>query len=295
MKRFVFTLAIVICFAAVQNAAAVTPFPGRTFVASTGVDTNPCSRTAPCRSFGAAIAATAPGGEVIVLDSAGYGTTAISGPISLISPSGVYAGVTVTANDGLDIAAGANDVVVLRGLTINGVGGANGIVLTSGGSLYLDDVTVQNFPVSSAVGIDTGATATAARIENCNLRRSGNGLVAHGAPANIHVANSRLEDNVIGVDATAGSSVTLVHTIVAGNSSTGIGPDGGDVTVDDSTIVSNGIGIHSGSTGRASRSLIAYNGVGVLIEAGGAFDSFGDNHLAANTSDGSFGSTLPLH
>ena len=86
----------------------------RTFVASSGVDTNPCNLPAPCRTFGAAMAHTDPSGEVIVLDSAGYGAFTVAQTVSIIAPAGVYAGITVFSGTGITIAAGAG-VVTLRG------------------------------------------------------------------------------------------------------------------------------------------------------------------------------------
>src|SRR5437870_11556491 len=85
--------------AAAHKAAALAQ---RTFVsAATGNDANPCTRTAPCRNFAAAIAQTASGGEVVVLDSGGYGTVTINQAVSLIAPSGVYAGITVFSGAGI--------------------------------------------------------------------------------------------------------------------------------------------------------------------------------------------------
>src|SRR5437588_2416029 len=113
----------------------------RTFVsAATGNDANPCSRTAPCRNFAAAIAQTAAGGEVIVLDSGGYGTVTISQSVSLISPPGVYAGITAFSGNAIEINAGASDSVTLRGLTPNGLGGGIGLNVDAVGRLFVDDV-----------------------------------------------------------------------------------------------------------------------------------------------------------
>src|SRR6266550_1342433 len=123
---------------------ATNVFAQRTFVASTGLDTNPCSRTAPCRSFGAAITAVAAGGEVIVLDSAGYGPATISKDVSLIAPAGVYAGVTVSAGAGITVNDGTG-TVNLRGLNLNGVGGADAIDLTSAGQLHVENVVASGF------------------------------------------------------------------------------------------------------------------------------------------------------
>src|SRR5262249_6314859 len=92
---------------------------GRTFVsAGTGSDLNACSRSAPCRSFTAALAVTNAGGEVIALDSGGYGPFTVSKAVSITSPGGVYAGLTVPSGTGVTINAGASDVVRLSGLTI---------------------------------------------------------------------------------------------------------------------------------------------------------------------------------
>ncbi len=117
----------------------------RTFVSRTGVDSNPCTFTLPCRGFAAAIAQTSPGGEVVVLDSAGYGQVTVSQSVSIVAPGGVYAGISALSGDGITINAGANDVVKLRGLRITGLGGANGIVASTVGMLDVADVEVSGF------------------------------------------------------------------------------------------------------------------------------------------------------
>ena len=123
---------IVRCFAALialalaDSAIAVQ----RTFVASFGLSANTafnCSLAKPCRAFSEALGVTSVDGEVVVLDSAGYGPVTITQGVSIIAPAGIYAGVTVSAGDGITInAPGA--VVRLRGLSINGQGGNDGIV-----------------------------------------------------------------------------------------------------------------------------------------------------------------------
>ena len=95
----------------------------RTYIASNGLDTNDGRLATPCRSIGAALAQTDPGGEIVVLDSAGYGTVSINKSVAVIAPPGIYAGITVTAGTGIDVTAG---VVALRGLTLRGPGGAVG-------------------------------------------------------------------------------------------------------------------------------------------------------------------------
>src|SRR5476649_1330864 len=98
----------------------------RTWVSGVGDDVNPCSRTAPCKTFAGAISKTAAGGEINVLDPGGFGGVTITKSIS-IEADGVIAGVLVTGANAIIVSAGPNDSVVLRGLTIEGVGsGLNG-------------------------------------------------------------------------------------------------------------------------------------------------------------------------
>src|SRR5215831_20301569 len=96
----------------------------RTFVSGSGSDTNPCSLGAPCRSFAGALAQTSPGGEIAVLDTAGYGAVTIGQAVSIVNEEGVEAGITATSGDGITINAGASDVVNLRGVTLVGATGS---------------------------------------------------------------------------------------------------------------------------------------------------------------------------
>ena len=98
----------------------------RTFVASAGNDANPCSIVAPCHSFAAALAQTNSGGEIVALDSAGYAPVDIFGSVSIIAPAGVYAGITAFSGWAIRI-GGSNLRVLLRGLTINALGGTDGV------------------------------------------------------------------------------------------------------------------------------------------------------------------------
>jgi hypothetical protein len=107
------------------------------------------------------------GGEVIVLDSAGYGTILnLTGSISIIAPQGVYAGISVFSGDGITINAGASDTVILRGLTVGNEGSTgNGIVFNSGGTLHIEDCVVSGFGATPAWPA-LGSPA----LETCRLR-----------------------------------------------------------------------------------------------------------------------------
>jgi hypothetical protein len=143
----------------------------RTFVSGTGNDANRCSLAAPCRSFAGAIAQTSPGGEVAVLDTAGYGAVAITKAVSIVNQEGVEAGITVTSGDGITINAGAADVVNLRGLTLVGTGGANGITFNSGAALNIQNCGIRGFGSS---GLNLAPTVPA-DINVSNTIASGNG------------------------------------------------------------------------------------------------------------------------
>src|SRR5437870_4801509 len=159
--------------ATAHRAAALAQ---RTFVsAATGNDANPCTRTAPCRNFAAAIAQTASGGEVVVLDSGGYGTVTINQAVSLVAPPGVYAGISVFSGTGIAVAAGAGDVVTLRGLTLNGLGGSDGIDFSSGAELYVQDCVFKSFP-NYALLATPNADARVV-VEDSLFTRSANGVV----------------------------------------------------------------------------------------------------------------------
>src|SRR2546425_807205 len=106
MKTSKLILSSVLFTLIITLPAAAAP---RTFVSGLGNDANPGSITSPKRTFASALTATDAGGEIIVLDSAGYGPVAISQSVSIISPLGVYAGVTVTSGNGIDVSIGSSN------------------------------------------------------------------------------------------------------------------------------------------------------------------------------------------
>src|ERR1041385_2047568 len=93
----------------------------RTWVSGVGDDANPCSRTAPCKTFAGAITKTAAGGEISVLDAGGYGAVTITKSISIVS-AGEEGSILGAGTNGVIINAGPNDAVTLSGLFIEGAG-----------------------------------------------------------------------------------------------------------------------------------------------------------------------------
>src|SRR6266540_418367 len=107
----------------------------RTFVSSTGSDANPCSRVAPCRTFGAALVQTAGGGEIVALDSGGYGAVTISQAVTIVAAPGIQASISPASGAAITVSAGPGDVVVLRNLYLNAQGAGNGILYQAAAAL----------------------------------------------------------------------------------------------------------------------------------------------------------------
>jgi len=117
----------------------------RTWVSGVGDDANPCSRTAPCKTFAGAISKTAAGGEINVLDPGGFGAVTITKTIT-IDATGVEAGVLINGTNGIRVAAGATDSVFLRGLDFVGLGtGIDGIEFSSGLMLTVENCRISGF------------------------------------------------------------------------------------------------------------------------------------------------------
>ena len=139
--------------------------------------------------------ATVAGGEIIALDSAGYGSVTITQGVSLIAPAGVYAGVTNGAADGIVVNAPAANVV-LRGLEINGLGTSpgSGILSQAAASLVIDRCTVTNFG-----GLGISINAGPATITDTVVKNNLGGIIVHGTdPANfvrVTIVRSRVEGN----------------------------------------------------------------------------------------------------
>src|SRR6267378_4028202 len=125
----------------------------RTWVSGVGDDANPCSRTAPCKTFAGAISKTAAGGEIDALDPGGFGAVTITKAIT-IDGAGTNASILASGTTGVIINAGAADVVILRNLSINGAPptspGLNGIRFIAGGELHLDNVAIFGFGATGA-------------------------------------------------------------------------------------------------------------------------------------------------
>jgi hypothetical protein len=271
-------LAVVFAFAPPAFAAAQ-----RTFVASTGSDAYPCSVSLPCRSFVAAMAQTLSGGEIVVQDSAGYGAVTIAQSVSIISPPGIYAGISVTSGNGVTV-GGTNAVVTLKGLAITGQGASTGHGIYVNGSnarVFAENITVTGMTFSGVA---------AAYGTEVVVRRAV--LAGNQIGASVDVGASLILDDVqlvrnaqYGAQVQGGASLTIARSLVAGNGSTGISAaypgTSTQLSVDRTAIVDNGgmgayvesAGAGGETRGSFARSTIARNS-GTGIVAKGAQSSF---------------------
>src|SRR4051794_28311095 len=125
----------------------------RTWVSGVGDDANPCSRTAPCKTFAGAISKTQAGGEINCLDPGGFGGLTINKSITVSCEMGT-AGALVSGTNSFVISAGANDIVVLRGIDFEGLGtGLVGVKFNSGAGLLIQDCSIRNFRGTNGLGI----------------------------------------------------------------------------------------------------------------------------------------------
>ena len=157
----------------------------RTYVSGGGNDNSGCTATSPCKTFKAALALTIAGGEIYVLDSSNYGAVTINKAVTITS-EGAVAGVLATNGIAVTISAGANDVVNLRGLDVDGGNsGAVGIQFNSGQSLNIQKSTVRNF-TNSGIGFAPSAGTSALFVSDTQVTNNGsNGILVEIGRAHV--------------------------------------------------------------------------------------------------------------
>src|SRR5437867_3903117 len=188
MRRMLF---VSLSFLAV-NAFALN---NRSAVSVNGSDLNPCTTTSPCRSFGAALAQTNPGGEVIALDSGGYGSFTAAQAVTVSGAPGFHAAITAPAGNGITVSAGPADAVFLRNLVIIGAGGSNGIDVQSAASVHIVNCLVRGFTSGSGVFIEGPGAET--EIDHLFAQGNATGVGINAAAlTRDRITNSQIDDNM---------------------------------------------------------------------------------------------------
>jgi hypothetical protein len=196
----------------------------RTWVSGVGDDVNPCSRTAPCKTFAGAISKTATGGEINVLDPGGFGAVTITRSISILSAS-MEAGVLVSGTNGIVINAAPTDVIHLRGLDIDGIGtGLAGVRIMGAGYVDISNCLIRGFKGGNGTGILVAPTSSVVKVlvSDTNISNNAAGLTVQpgtGGYAKVMLNRVNINGNTVaGIQAfTARAEVDLSNTVVTGN------------------------------------------------------------------------------
>ena len=273
------TLVLLITCSSLAHAQAT-----RTWVSGVGDDANPCSRTAPCKTFAGAISKTATGGEINVLDPGGFGGVTITKSIT-ISSEGFEAGVLVSGTNAIIINATTTSNVVLRGLDIEGLGtGLVGIKVLGGlGSLHVEKCTINAFRGAGGFGIEiapTVAGTTQVFVTDTIIRHNGAGVNGGGiflnptgsAVVKASLDNVRMENNVFGFKSQGNSTTMVNNSIAAGNAFAGFSAFAGAavVNIENSVAANNQTGIvcNAGTTLRIGNTSIFGNTTAVTVAGG---------------------------
>ncbi len=300
--KAVFVISFILAVATAAQAQAT-----RTWVSGVGDDANPCSRTAPCKTFAGAISKTAKDGEISVLDPGGYGAVTITKSIYINGTHGagygsiinsLVNGVIINITDVLDV----RKAVRLRALDINGAStGINGISILAANNVWVEDSVIDG---NTGNGTTTGIGIRMATAASCNLFVSdtmvhknvtGIRINTTSGFAVANIRNSNIEGNTTGIDAVTNSFVTVNNCRISNNTTVGVtaSVSGANLTVGESVVSNNGTGISAaaGSSVKALSNHVLYNGTGF----GGTtavIQTDGQNRNAGNTTPGAPGGGL---
>lgn len=298
MSKFRFTFKVlalaIFMFASVSIAQAQA---SRTWVSGVGDDVNPCSRTAPCKTWAGAISKTAACGEIDALDPGGFGAVTITKSITL-DGTGTMASILASLVTGITINAAATDVITIRGISINGFcNGLQGIRILQAKAVNVEDVVIFRFAGNGITSTD--ADGLKLNVRNTVIRdNTGDGInlvAANAGRANVSLYHVSLNGNANGLHARAGVTVAANECVFSGNSAAGVFAD--NVTagafavarIHRSTVTGNGTGVQAGSAAGVLDSVVEINNVqinfnttGTSIQAGGKIETFGNNSILGN-------------
>ena len=282
----------------------------RTWVSGVGDDVNPCSRTAPCKTFAGAISKTAVGGEINVLDSAGYGAVTITKSIT-IDGAGAHASILAANVNGI-IINGPSVVVTLRNLSINGANTTtgNGIRIIQAGAVNIDNVVIANFAGTGVNGrginIETGTSAVRVNVSNSSIYNMENHGI-NSAPTAGSVILS--VDNVnIARGAQAGinlrdlTTASISRSALTNNRNSGgvrLELTGAVATISNSILANNAAGVSNAAAGGAPTvflygNTITRNTVAGLQISSGSMTSLGNNIIRGNVGNEAPSNTVPM-
>jgi hypothetical protein len=283
----------------------------RTWVSGVGDDANPCSRTAPCKTWAGAISKTAAGGEIDALDPGGFGGVTITKAITLDGGGGQVASILVSGTNGITIAANqSTDVVIIRNLRLNGIvqtgsGGTTGVAINSALKVVFEKCDIFGFQ-NAAIQVSVSSGTLALKVQETTLNNNGGGITSKpsgGATVNASIERTHADMNTgagVRVDGTGGgsSNVAISDSSLSLNGSNGLnavsGPSG-NVKVDLTRVVAaNNASAalqSNNSTGGTSmvtvgQSMLSNNATAWSVVSSGQLLSFGNNQVTGPVGTG---------
>lgn len=289
-------------------AASAQATSHRTFVAASGTDAGACGPTTPCRSLSYALSQINDGGEIVITQSGGYGDATggltINKSVSIIAEPGVIAALAPTTGNGITIAT-AGVKVVVKGLTINGRGGSNGISMTQGASLLVEKTSIAGFSPGWGLYVQTAATVN---VVDAVIHSNSGGIVV-GEGATMGVSGSKVLNNssegieifTSGVGTGATTTLNINDTVVSGSSycvdNYEITGNTGVINATRVTVTNCGQGFTHSSTSNATNRMMVSDSTASDNTYGfyrniGTFVSLGNNTVYGNTTN-IFGTITP--
>jgi hypothetical protein len=310
MNKFRFTIKVLaiatfmFAFASMAQAQA-----SRTWVSGVGDDANPCSRTAPCKTFAGAISKTAACGEIDALDPGGFGAVTITKSIT-IDGTGTFASILASLTTGIIVNALSTDVITIRGISINGFcNGIRGMNILQAKTVNIEDCVIFRF-ANEGILVNESSDMNL-HVRNTVIRDNvGDGISTTTSSGSLKIRTTldqvRLSGNGNGMHARSGSLVTARNSVFSGNTTNGLFADavGANAAVifshHNQISLNGGAGVRAGNAGNVGTSgvEIAQNqidsntGAGVVISANGLVNTFSNNSIQGNTGgDGCAGCT----
>jgi parallel beta helix pectate lyase-like protein len=304
MRRFI-ALPLTITALAVSLAFIASPAhaqTSRSWVSGTGDDSNPCSRTSPCKTFAGAMAQTLINGQINCLDPGGFSSVTITKSMTIDCHEAPAAILVDVGTNGIVVDFDSFDpsdtrkTVIIRNVNIQGFStGGVGINLMGSGAgslVHIEDCVVEGN--TGGIGISDNRDRGALVINNTTVRDMGEvGIVVvstHGGSRRAMISNTRVVNATNGIFVGNDANVVLSHSIVSNNSVAGLSVlvANGVIIVDSTTIAHNGIGIQNSGTAEVSNSDITFNTTAVQ----GSINSFSNNRFTKNTALG--GTIVPI-
>src|SRR5262249_32995992 len=286
-------MAMPLLYAAPAQAQA-----SRTWVSGVGDDVNPCSRTAPCKTWAGAISKTANGGEIDALDPGGFGAVTITKSITLDGGGGQVASILVAGTNGINVSATATDVIIIKNIRFQGLlgngsnaanAGVNGIQINTPAMVVVENCEIYGFAQNGINDVRSGGGKL--NVRNTTIYNvAGTGIRINGGAGAARIDAAIVESDIsfagTGITAANSPHVTVKRTTISNSKSNGLDVETGSTVVNfDDGILSNGVtGLFT--AGGASLFLSNTDLVNNTTGANGSWFSYLNNRISGNGSPG---------